>query len=95
MRLMVNTVRWAAARDFLKCVVLLLDHLGARDLPHENITIALWKRLQRLTIAVEGELKTSDGRLMGRLDLLLTDVDSKGNTTGWLLMFILCHRLIN
>ena len=65
-------------------VVLLLDHLGARDLPHENITIALWKRLQRLTIAVEGELKTSDGRLMGRLDLLLTDVDSKGNTTGWL-----------
>ena len=59
-------------------IVLLLDHLGARELPHEGITVALWKRLQQLTIAVEGELRTSDGRLMGRLDLLFSDIDEHG-----------------
>ena len=52
-------------------IVLLLDHIGAKHLNHEQVTIALWRHLQSLTIAVEGELKTSDGRLMGRLDLLL------------------------
>ena len=65
-------------------VVLLLDHLGARELPHEQITVALWKRLQQLTIAVEGELKTSDGRLMGRLDLLFADMAEDGTMKGWL-----------
>jgi hypothetical protein len=65
-------------------IVLLLDHIGARDVPHEQVTVALWRHLQTLTIAVEGELKTSDGRLMGRLDLLFADVDEKGEPVGWL-----------
>jgi hypothetical protein len=65
-------------------VTLLLDHLGARELPHDQITVALWKRLQQLTIAVEGELRTSDGRLMGRLDLLFADMAEDGTMKGWL-----------
>ena len=65
-------------------IVLLLDHLGARELPHDKITVALWKRLQQLTIAVEGELRTSDGRLMGRLDLLFADIAEDGSMKGWL-----------
>lgn len=65
-------------------VILLLDHLGARELPHDQITVALWKRLQQLTIAVEGELRTSDGRLMGRLDLLFADMAEDGTMKGWL-----------
>jgi hypothetical protein len=40
--------------------------------------------LQQLTIAVEGELRTSDGRLMGRLDLLFSDIDEHGKMKGWL-----------
>ena len=35
-------------------------------------------------MAVEGELVTKDGQLMGRLDLLLANVDDAGNLTGWL-----------
>ena len=31
-----------------------------------------------MAIAVEGELKTENGKLMGRLDLLMADVDSSG-----------------
>jgi hypothetical protein len=65
-------------------IVLLLDHVGVRHLPHERVTVALWRHLQSLTIAVEGELKTSDGRLMGRLDLLFADVDESGEMRGWL-----------
>lgn len=65
-------------------IVLLLDHIGARQLDHERVTVALWRHLQSLTIAVEGELKTSDGRLMGRLDLLFADPGEDGQMNGWL-----------
>ena len=65
-------------------IVLLLDHIGVRHVEHEKVSIALWRHLQSLTIAVEGELKTSDGRLMGRLDLLFADVDDKGEMQGWI-----------
>ena len=65
-------------------IVLLLDHIGAKHLGHEQVTVALWRHLQSLTIAVEGELVTSDSRLMGRLDLLFADVDAEGQLEGWL-----------
>ena len=35
-------------------------------------------------IAVEGELRTSDNRLMGRLDMLFADVDDSGELQGWI-----------
>ena len=63
---------------------MLLDHVGVQGLAHERVTIALWKKIQSLVIAVEGELVTNDGHLMGRLDLLLANVDDTGNLTGWL-----------
>ena len=65
-------------------VLLLLDHIGVRHVAHEQVTVALWRHLQSLTIAVEGELKTRDGRLMGRLDLLFADVDDQGEMQGWI-----------
>ena len=63
---------------------MLLDHVGIQGLAHERVTVALWKKIQSLVIAVEGELVTKDGQLMGRLDLLLANVDDAGNLTGWL-----------
>ena len=77
--------KWSEAKKQQKGgIVLLLDHIGAKHLGHEQITVALWRHLQSLTIAVEGELVTSDGRLMGRLDLLFADVDDAGQLQGWL-----------
>ena len=63
---------------------MLLDHVGIQGLAYERVTVALWKKIQSLVIAVEGELVTEDGHLMGRLDLLLAIVDEKGSLTGWL-----------
>ena len=63
---------------------LLLDHIGINGLDQKNITGGLWRKIQSLAIAVEGELKTSDGKLMGRLDLLMADVDDAGHMVGWL-----------
>ena len=68
---------------------MLLDHVGVQGLAHERITIALWKKIQSLVIAVEGELVTKDGHLMGRLDLLLADVDDPVSYTHLTLPTIL------
>ena len=65
-------------------VIMLLAHIGIQGLDHKRITGALWRKIQKHAIAVEGELKTKDGRLMGRLDLLLADVNEAGEMTGWL-----------
>ncbi len=78
--------KWSEAKKQQRGgIVLLLDHVGVKHLGHEQVTVALWRHLQSLTIAVEGELKTGDGRLMGRLDLLFADVDENGALKGWLL----------
>ena len=61
---------------------MLLDH--GIGLDQNKITGALWRKIQSLAIAVEGELKTKDGKLMGRLDLLMADVDSESKMVGWL-----------
>ena len=65
-------------------VNMLLDHVGIAGLSFERITVALWKKIQSLVIAVEGELVTKDGHLMGRLDLLLAEIDKEGKLEGWL-----------
>ena len=43
----------------------------------------MWNILLSRVIAVEGELRTQDNRLMGRLDMLFADVDSSGKLQGW------------
>ena len=73
-----------AVRNQKGAVMMLLDHVGVRSMAQERVTGALWRRVQKLAIAVEGELKTSDGRLMGRLDLLMGDINEEGELIGWL-----------
>ena len=49
--------KWSEAKKQQRGgIVLLLDHIGAKHLGHEQATVALWRHLQSLTIAVEGEL---------------------------------------
>ena len=69
--------KWKEAINHQKGAIrMLLDHVGIVGLDQNKITGALWRKIQSLAIAVEGELKTKDGKLMGRLDLLMADVDS-------------------
>tara|TARA_B100001758_G_scaffold34271_1_gene25553 strand:+ start:3102 stop:4139 length:1038 start_codon:yes stop_codon:yes gene_type:complete len=63
---------------------MLLDFVGAEGLTPLKTSIALWRSLLARVIAVEGELRTSDNRLMGRLDMLFADIDSEGNLAGWI-----------
>ena len=77
--------KWNEAVKHQKGAIrMLLDHVGINGLDHEKITGALWRKIQSMAIAVEGELKTENGKLMGRLDLLMADVDSSGKMVGWL-----------
>mgnify|MGYP001159739967 FL=1 len=88
--------KWKEAKRHQKGgIIMLLDHIGIQGLDHNRITGALWRKVQKHAIAVEGELKTSNGRLMGRLDLLLADVDSNGNMVGWLVADLKTGRTPN
>ncbi len=64
-------------------IEMLLAHAGAPGLSPAKVTVALWKRVMSLVLAAEGELRTRDGKLMGRLDLLLADIDENGAVNGW------------
>lgn len=63
---------------------MLLEFVGAPGVTPLKTTVSLWKSLLSRVIAVEGELRTSDDRLMGRLDMLFADVDSDGSLNGWI-----------
>jgi hypothetical protein len=76
---------WDKAKRMQRGAIrMLLEFVGAKGLTPLKTTIALWRSLLARVIAVEGELRTSDNRLMGRLDMLFADVDSSGNLTGWI-----------
>jgi hypothetical protein len=64
-------------------IELLLTKVGASGLDAESITIELWRQVQRIILSCEGELRSTDGRLMGRMDLLLAKFDEHGEIVGW------------
>jgi hypothetical protein len=47
------------------------------------VTVALWSRVQERVLAVEAEVISRDGRLGGRVDLLLEEVADDGTTSAW------------
>ena len=49
-----------------------------------EVTVEQWRSVQSIVLANEGTLKSEDGRLMGRLDLLVADIDENGVSKGWI-----------
>ncbi len=49
-----------------------------------EVTVEQWRTVQSIVLANEGTLKSEDGRLMGRLDLLVADLDENGVSKGWI-----------
>jgi hypothetical protein len=75
---------WDKAKRMQRSAIrMLLAFIGAEGTTPLQVTVAMWKALLSRVIAVEGELRTSDNRLMGRLDMLLADVDSDGKIKSW------------
>lgn len=49
-----------------------------------EVSVATWKKVQSIVLANEGTLVSECGRMMGRLDLLVADIDEKGESRGWI-----------
>ena len=49
-----------------------------------EVTVGQWKQVQDIVLANEGTLVSECGRLMGRLDLLVADLDENGESRGWI-----------
>ena len=76
---------WDKAKKMQRgAIKMLLEFVGASGVTPLKTTVALWKSLLSRVIAVEGELRTSDDRLMGRLDMLFADVSEDGSLNGWI-----------
>ena len=76
---------WDKAKKMQRgAIKMLLEFVGASGVTPLKTTVALWKSLLSRVIAVEGELRTSDDRLMGRLDMLFADVSDDGSLNGWI-----------
>ena len=75
---------WDKAKKMQRgAIKILLEFIGASEITPLKTTVQIWKILLSRVIAVEGELRTQDNRLMGRLDMLFADVDSSGKLQGW------------
>jgi len=48
-----------------------------------ELTVGQWRKVQEFVLAAEGTLRSECGRLMGRLDLLVKDLDDDGEVIGW------------
>ena len=49
-----------------------------------EVSVATWKKVQSIVLANEGTLVSECGRMMGRLDLLVADIDENGESRGWI-----------
>ena len=49
-----------------------------------EVSIGNWKQIQSIVLLNEGKLISEDGKLIGRLDLLVDDLDEDGGSKGWI-----------
>ena len=49
-----------------------------------EVTVGTWREVQSIVLANEGTLVSECGRMMGRLDLLVADLDENGESRGWI-----------
>ena len=55
----------------------LFDKAGLSKLDLSEVSTQAWRQVQSIVLATEATLKSDCGRLMGRLDLLILDLDMK------------------
>ena len=63
---------------------ILFSKSGIEKVALSEVTIRMWKQVQSIVLANEGTLVSECGRLMGRLDLLVADIDENGESIGWI-----------
>ena len=63
---------------------ILFSKSGIEKVSLSEVTIEMWTQVQSIVLANEGTLVSECGRLMGRLDLLVADIDENGKSIGWI-----------
>ncbi len=73
-----------AQKQLIGGLNILFMKAGYTQVSLTSITVGQWRDIQEMVLSAEGTLRSSCGRLMGRLDLLIADRDEDGNTVGWI-----------
>ncbi len=63
---------------------LLFAKAGHGTVSLSEVSVGTWRDVQEMVLAAEGTLRSTCGRVMGRLDLLISDRDEDGNVVGWI-----------
>ena len=73
-----------AHNGLVSALNILFSKAGLDKASLSNVTIEMWDKVQSIVLANEKTLVSECGRLMGRLDLLVADIDENGNSRGWI-----------
>ena len=73
-----------AQKQLIGALNILFKKAGHKQVSLASVSVRQWKDIQDMVLAAEGTLRSSCGRLMGRLDLLIADRDEDGNSVGWI-----------
>ncbi len=69
-----------------KALFMLLNQVKINDIKLSNVTVKMWRKIKDIILANEGTMNSKCGKLMGRLDLLLKDLDKDNNEIGWIVV---------
>jgi len=73
-----------AREGLVGAVKLLLSKTKHSETRFAEISIGDWREIKSIVISTEESLTSKDGKLIGRLDLLIDDLDEYGNSKGWI-----------
>ena len=73
-----------AREGLVGAVKLLLSKTKHSETRFSEISIGDWREIKSIVISTEESLTSKDGKLIGRLDLLIDDLDEYGNSKGWI-----------
>tara|TARA_B110000008_G_scaffold90643_1_gene92880 strand:+ start:59 stop:1216 length:1158 start_codon:yes stop_codon:yes gene_type:complete len=73
-----------AREGFIGALNILFTRVSFAEKKFSEVSIGDWKNLQSILLLNEGSLASEDGKLIGRLDLLVDDLDENGKSKGWI-----------
>ncbi|MBT3601040.1 MAG: hypothetical protein HOE00_05465 [Euryarchaeota archaeon] len=73
-----------AREGFIGALNILFTRISLDKKKFSEVSIRDWKNLQSILLLNEGSLASEDGKLIGRLDLLVDDLDVNGKSKGWI-----------
>ena len=73
-----------ARQGFVGALNILFSRSNHGKKKFSEVSIGNWKQIQSIVLLNEGKLISEDGKLIGRLDLLVDDLDEDGESKGWI-----------